>query len=103
MNFVIPAFFLFSSLALARSPEVCPGPHKNKVFKLSKRLCEDHLSEFARRSNASCKIKEHDLSACRGECLDETLEKFAEVRVKLSTDCGREQVFYNRTNIKYYR
>lgn len=94
---------LISLPAIAVDEERCFFSQNQTVLKLATGMCNDHLNEFAERSNASCKVLKYDKNVCWAECEDENNEKLAKVRVDMSSDCEREQVYYNRTVIKYYR
>lgn len=103
MKFILPLLATVSFGAFAQDFERCSYSQNRGVLKLATSMCNEHLNEFAGRSNASCRVLKYEPNVCWAECVDENREKLAKVRVDMSSDCGREQVYYHRTVIKYYR
>lgn len=103
MKFILPLLLLLPLSVFSQDDERCSSYQMKSVLKHATVMCQEHLNEFASRSNASCKVLKIAANACWAECLDEEKEKLAKVRVALNSDCGRDQVYYHRTVIKYYR
>jgi hypothetical protein len=103
MKFILSLLVLVSAHAFAQDSERCLYHQVESTLKQSKNICNEHVNEFAARSTATCKVLRYDVNVCWSECLDENRTKLAKVRVDMSSDCEREQVYYHRTVIKYYR
>lgn len=94
---------LVSSGAFAQDLQRCSKTQITNTKKVSKKICTEHINEFALRSEVFCHISKLDMSVCRAECREADKKSFASLRVELVPDCGRELAHYKRMGITYSR
>lgn len=97
------AFILVASSAFAGKNDPCSTGQLTNTLKVSKKICLEHLKEFADRSSATCVLSKTELKNCSASCKDENGLALAKVQVNLNADCGREVAYFSKTVIKYYR
>lgn len=102
MKFIF-TLLLVSSAAFAQPVDRCTKKQILNTGKISKRICNDHINEFASRSSASCIVSKIEKNICRAVCKDAEKKLLANLRVDMTSDCGRQIVHYHKMGIHYYR
>lgn len=102
MKFIF-TLLLVTSGAFAQDLERCSSVQMQNLRKASKKICNEHVTEFALRSSANCLVSKYELNVCRALCKDEEKKPLAALRVDMIRDCGRELVHYQRMGIRYFR
>ncbi len=94
---------LLSSGAIAQNYERCTKRQIHNTGKIAKRVCNEHISEFALRSSATCRISKIGKNTCHALCQDVDKKPLADLQVAMNSDCMREFVQYQKMGISYYR
>jgi hypothetical protein len=94
---------LITSEAQALDTQRCSKIQIANTKKVLKKICTDHINEFALRSSVFCHISKLDSHVCRSECSEADKKSFASLRVEMVPDCGRETGHFKRMGIKYSR
>lgn len=94
---------IVTSGVFAQNFQHCSKPQITNTKKVSKKICTEHINEFALRSSVLCHIKKLDIGLCQAECREADKKSFASLRVEFTPDCGREVAYYKKMGIRYSR